>query len=138
VAVFVDPAGAAISAWQPGRLRGTELFGVPGAPAWCSLSTPDPALVASFYGDVFDWTAVADDGPVVWECGGRAFGSARPDDAGAPRWIPWFEVADCDAAADMAVHLGGGVAEPPADVPAGRSALLTDPQGGAFAVAQFD
>ncbi|NEE05208.1 VOC family protein, partial [Streptomyces sp. SID7499] len=44
----------------------------------------------------------------------------------------------CDAAAELAVRLGGRVAQPPFDIPSGRMAVLHDDQGAAFAVLQPD
>ena len=52
----------------------------------------------------------------------------------APRWVAYFAVADCDAAAVRAAELGGQVAVPPAYAPPGRLAVITDPQGAAFTI----
>src|SRR4051812_5037615 len=49
-------------------------------------------------------------------------------------WMIYFAVTDCDAAAVRAAELGGTVSVPPSDIPAGRFAVLGDPQGGFFSV----
>lgn len=51
-------------------------------------------------------------------------------------FLVYFAVADCDAAAELAVQLGGRVAQPPLDIPSGRMAVLHDDQGASFAVLQ--
>jgi hypothetical protein len=56
-----------------------------------------------------------------------------PEEA-APRWVAYFAVTDCDAAAALAASLGGQVAVPPVDAPPGRLAVLADPQGAAFTI----
>jgi predicted enzyme related to lactoylglutathione lyase len=56
-----------------------------------------------------------------------------PEEA-APRWIVYFAVTDCDAAAALAADLGGQVAVPPADAPPGRLAVIAGPGGAAFTI----
>ncbi|MEV7233654.1 VOC family protein [Streptomyces sp. NPDC051020] len=51
-------------------------------------------------------------------------------------FLIYFAVADCDAAAETAVGLGGRVSAPPFDIPYGRMAVLHDDQGAEFAVLQ--
>ena len=59
--------------------------------------------------------------------------------AGVPSyWMPYFQVADCDASAAKAKELGASVMVPPQDIPkTGRFAILKDPQGAMFAVFKF-
>ena len=53
-------------------------------------------------------------------------------------WMPYFQVADADAAAAKAKELGGNVMVPPQDIPnTGRFAIVSDPQGAMFAVFKF-
>jgi predicted enzyme related to lactoylglutathione lyase len=58
-----------------------------------------------------------------------------PTDTSA-NWSVDFWVDDVDATADKAVELGGRVMEPPFDTPAGRTAVLADPQGAVFSVSK--
>jgi predicted enzyme related to lactoylglutathione lyase len=49
--------------------------------------------------------------------------------------MPYFAVADCEAAVARAGEGGGMVFVPPMDIPGvGRFAVLADPQGAVFAV----
>lgn len=49
-------------------------------------------------------------------------------------WMVYFAVADADATAARCAELGGQVPVPPTDIPPGRFAVLTDPQGGVFSI----
>ena len=54
-------------------------------------------------------------------------------------WRPDFWIADVDRAAATAAERGGGVVEPPADVPGApfKSAVVADPYGAAFSLSQL-
>ena len=50
-------------------------------------------------------------------------------------WMPYFQVADCDASTAKATGLGAKVMVPPKDISkTGRFAILGDPQGAMFAL----
>ena len=59
-----------------------------------------------------------------------------PVEAQAPSyWLPYFEVADTDAAVEKTREGGGTVRMPATDLPdVGRIAKLADPYGARFAV----
>jgi uncharacterized protein len=148
-AQFTDPAGAMFAVWQPGDTKGLDAVNDPGTLCWTELTTPDVAGAKSFYSDVLGWET--DDQPmgeftytVVKPAGGdenssqggmmplspeMAAGGART------RWQPYFEVADCDAAAAAVTAHGGTVVVPANDIPGvGRFAIALDPDGAQFAV----
>jgi predicted enzyme related to lactoylglutathione lyase len=52
----------------------------------------------------------------------------------SPHWMVYFAVHDCDRSAEHALALGGRVLFPPMSLQIGRYAVLTDPQGGMFAI----
>jgi uncharacterized protein len=149
MAQFADPGGAGFAVWQPGQTKGLDVVNDPGSLCWTELQSNDPAAAASFYGDVFGWSA--DETPMggfsytlLKPRGGderSMFGGIMPLTAEmtaagmSPGWRPYFEVPDCDEAAATAAKHGGTVAAPPMDVPqAGRMAALLDPAGAAFSV----
>jgi uncharacterized protein len=149
MAQFSDPAGAQFAVWQPGQTRGLDVVTDPGTLCWTELHTPDPAAAKSFYQAVFGWET--QDVPmgsfnytVIQPAGGAAnssqggFMPLSSEMAAAgmtPRWLPYFEVADCDAAVAAAAEHGGTLTMPAQDVPeAGRMASLVDPAGAPFAV----
>ena len=145
MAVFLDPAGAAFSVWQPMGRRGVELVDAPGALCWTELATPDTERAKEFYEAVFGWSDEDQPmGPITytgWRLGERIIAGMMPmvgeEWAGEPaHWMVHFAVTDTDATTAHAQELGGDVAVPPTDVPPGRFAVLRDPQGASFTVFQ--
>jgi len=149
MAGFTDPAGAQFAVWQPGETKGLDTVNVPGTLCWTELHTTDPVAAKAFYESAFGW--VAEDAPMA----GFTYTVVRPSGTGqdachggimpisgemasggvTPHWLPYFEVADCDAVAATAAERGGNVAMPPADLEGvGRMAALLDPSGAAFSV----
>ena len=49
-------------------------------------------------------------------------------------WLTYLAVEDTDATVAKATELGGKALMEPMDIPAGRFAVLQDPQGATFAV----
>ena len=136
-ALIRDPGGASIGAWQPNAVKGFELTGEPGAPAWFELHTGAYEDAVSFYRDVFRWDAhtMSDTDEFRYTTlgeGERALAGIM-DDAGEPSgWNVYFEVADVDAALEQVEQLGGSVVAPAQDTPYGRLARATDPTGTPF------
>ena len=50
-----DPGGAMVGAWQPNQMKGFEVTGEPGTPAWFELHTRAYEPAVAFYRDVFGW-----------------------------------------------------------------------------------
>lgn len=144
MAAFLDPGGAPFSVWEPGTMRGAELFDAPGSVTWNELNTRDLDGAMDFYHTVFGWrfrnssmsgvpyvVAKVHETPV---CGlQQMLADDWPDDI-TPHWMVYFAVQDCDASAEHTLALRGTVVQPPTNLPIGRYALLADPQGGLFAV----
>jgi uncharacterized protein len=115
---------------------------------WADLVTLDVARAAEFYASLFGWTyetyGPEDDDEQSYTLifskgvpiGGMVFSerharSSRPQ----ARWIGIVSVGDVDAAAKTASANGGRVLVAPMNTsPRGRTALLADPEGAAFAV----
>jgi predicted enzyme related to lactoylglutathione lyase len=143
---FPDPAGARFAVWQPREHQGLHVVNDPGSLCWAELHTPEPDGARDFYGSVFDWQA--QDMPFAGTTytvltpadGGEksSFGGIMPQAPPAgirAHWLPYFEVADCDATVVKAEELGGSIAVHPVEAPdVGRFARLTDPCGADFAV----
>ena len=149
MAVFLDPDDAAIGVWQPGEMKGGEVFNEPGALTWNELVTNDLEAAKAFYGTVFGWetteSVLGDITHVQWELDGNGIagmsalvGVRWPTDVG-PHWSVYFSVADCDSAAEKVTGLGGTVLVPPTDMPpGGRFARAMDPGGAQFIVSFSD
>ena len=158
LAVAADPQGAVFGLWQARELRGWPGGPESGEPVWSELVTPQPELAAEFYRGVFGAALLlaadsGDDsaaeggtegadpgrGPAVLGVGGRPVAGLGPCPARGERshWRIHFAVADTDAVAERARSLGGRIDLAAHDTAHGRVALLRDPQGGLFAVAQI-
>ncbi|WP_455351545.1 VOC family protein [Streptomyces sp. SYSU K217416] len=151
MAVFSDPAGVSFATWQPKYRKGLDAVTDENTLCWTELYTADPAAATAFYGSVFGWQAsempFAGGSYTMLKPAGAAddaaFGGVLPLDADPTEaeayWLPYFEVADCDATVAKAQELGGKVRMPPVDMEgAGRFAKLADPYGARFAVIKSD
>ncbi|MFE3450956.1 VOC family protein [Nonomuraea sp. NPDC059194] len=143
MAHFTDPAGAEFAVWQGADIRGLGLVTERGSLGWVELHVPDPAAVLPFYQAVFGWRVEtmpmgSMDYLVVSTAQGDnpAIGGLVPlEEGGKPRWMPYFEVADCDATLARAKELGGTVVMPAESVEeVGRFAAISDPFGAQFAI----
>ena len=75
----------------------------------------------------------------TWQLSGKPVGgmadvTGRLPDAVPAHWLAYFAVADTDAIVEQAQAHGGSVNVAPMDIPAGRFAVLADPQGAVFGV----
>ena len=120
----------------------------PGTFSWVELGTTDGATARAFYGQLFGWEV--QDYPMgngftyhIFQHEGKdvaAMYELMEDQRkmGIPvHWMSYVAVTDADEATARATALGGKVMSGPMDVAeSGRMAVITDPQGGAFAVWQ--
>lgn len=148
MAVLQDPTGAIFQVWQGNRSIGARILNEPGALCWSELTTRDTKAAESFYTQLFGWTARHGAPSPLMEytefqnngqsgAGMLAMPAHMP--AAVPSyWMPYFQVADCDASTAKATGLGASVMAPSQDIPkTGRFAILNDPQGAMFAVFKF-
>jgi hypothetical protein len=142
MAVFQDPSGAYISAWQPTAMGGFET-GSANAYGWAELSARGLDQDLPFYGEIFGWTTrssdMGADQPPYNEflLDGRSVAGAMEMNPMVPAqvpsyWLVYFNVDDVDAAFAKAAAAGAQEMLAPSDFPGGRFAILTDPQGAAF------
>jgi predicted enzyme related to lactoylglutathione lyase len=113
---------------------------------WYELMTPDPAGAARFYGAVVGWTIAATRDPAAGEVDYRMIGRSDGGNAGGilalnadmlaggarPAWLGYIHAPDVDAAIAAITADGGAVHMPATDLPVGRIAMVSDPQGAAF------
>ncbi|HUQ90290.1 MAG TPA: VOC family protein [Bryobacteraceae bacterium] len=143
MAILQDPAGAAISVWQPGTNKGTQITGEPGTACWADLNTPDRDTAVQFYGGLFGWTFSKGEGNNYLHIrnGGEMIGGVPPaenrDPHAPPHWLLYFLVSDCDATTAQAKKLGANILFGPMTMDkVGRMAFIADPQGAVFALYQ--
>lgn len=144
-AALADPTGAVFSLWKSAEGDRPDPAKTPaGEWVWNELWTQDPARALAFYEGTFGYTHdTMDMGPggtytMLLKDGVHRGGIARAVNpkAGA-MWLPYVEVADCDATAAKAGRIGGQLLSAPADIPGvGRFAIVADPLGVAVAMLQ--
>lgn len=142
-AMVRDPSGAVLVAWQTGANAGARRVNDPGCMTWNELNTREPERMAAFYAELFGWEMEAQRendslAYVVIKNAGRSNGGIMPmaeQQGDTPSfWLAYFTVPSCDGAVEKARELGATVLAGPIDLGAGRIAVLSDPQGAAFAV----
>jgi uncharacterized protein len=146
MAVLQDPCGATFAAWQANQNPGIGRFGEIDSLCWADLIVPDPKKVQGFYASLFNWEWVlgqnatpetADYLHIVTN--GKYIGGmppAGPETAKLPpHWLAYFLVSDLEASTSRATSSGAHLHHGPVHIPdAGSFAILTDPQGAAFAL----
>lgn len=146
MAVVRDPGGAHVSLWEDRNHSGATKFNEPGALTWNELATTDTQASADFYTSLLGWSAE------TAEFGGRPYTTFsygdRPTggmydmtgvvpDGVPPHWFTYFAVADAETTIADAERLGGRRMNGPMQLKGvGTMAVITDPQGAAFAILQ--
>jgi predicted enzyme related to lactoylglutathione lyase len=143
MAVFTDPSGAFISGWQA---AGMSEFGsgIPDTFGWAELNARGLERAVTFYETVFGWTHSIQpfgDGQeyTQFEHDGQPIAGALEMNAVIPAevpsyWLIYFIADDVDARFQKALELGGREMVAPQDMPGGRFAIVSDPQGAAFGI----
>ena len=148
MAVFADPTGAVISAWQAGRMR-TFRAGEANTFGWAEVSARGIDRARAFYETVFGWTSetapmgegqpdytsfLADGETIL---GGMEMMPMVPAEVPS-YWMPYFNVEDVDGAFERAIGLGATELVGPGYMPGGRFAIVQDPQGASFGLLKLE
>ncbi|CAN5573404.1 VOC family protein [soil metagenome] len=147
MAVFQDPAGAFISAWQAAQGGTNFATDAPNGFGWAELNARGVEQAIPFYEQLLGWThkttPMGDELPpyIGFQVDGESVAGAWEMSPEVPAevpayWLVYFSVEDVDACASRAVDAGATELVPPQDFPGGRFAVLTDPQGASFGVLQ--
>lgn len=141
MAVIGDPGGARLALWEPRATIGATRVNDPGCMCWNDLVTSNMDAAAAFYGDLFGWEAQElpqAGGYRAVRNGDRSNGGMMPAELvgweGPGYWLPYFNAGELDRAAAVVDEGGGRVVVEPQAVPAGKFAIVTDPQGAPFAL----
>ena len=141
IAVFQDPTGAFVSAWEAAAMSGFATGG-PNTFRWAELNARGMDRAIAFYAAVFGWGArewPMPEGPpyVLFALGDTDVAGGMEMNPMIPAevpsyWMVYFEVADLDASYRTALEAGAHEMVAPADFPGGRFAIVGDPQGAVF------
>ncbi len=141
MAVFRDPAGAVISAWQPKAMGGFQAEGA-NTFGWAELNARGVDRAVPFYEKAFGWTPRTSDMPggsayTEFLVGGHSIAGGQEMNAMVPAevpsyWMAYFSVEDVDGTFRRVLEAGGREMLAPMDFPGGRFAIVADPQGAAF------
>jgi predicted enzyme related to lactoylglutathione lyase len=141
MAVFQDPAGAFISAWQAQTMGGFQT-NAPNSYEWAELNARGLEKAVPFYQNLFGWTpkvSTADPSTpyTEFQVDGQSIAGAMEMNPMVPAevpsyWMVYFGVDDVDRSFKQAVDSGAREMLAPQDFPGGRFAILQDPQGAAF------
>lgn len=140
MAMVADATGAEFGLWEAWGEAGEALRGEPGTLTWAELYTRSRAASANFYGSAFGWdveeVTAGDQAFVTCSLEGVPVAGMMPMSAAwgetPSHWMPYFSIADVDAAVTMVAGLGGEVAAEPHDTGSGRLAVVRDPLGALF------
>jgi predicted enzyme related to lactoylglutathione lyase len=141
MAVFQDPSGAFISAWQTTRMGGFGTHMAANTFHWAELNARGLAKDLPFYRDLFGWTAKetgdATQPYTEFHIDDHRVGGAMEMNPMVPSqvpsyWMPYFGVTDVDGTHRTAIDAGAKEMMAPQDFPGGRFSIITDPQGAAF------
>jgi predicted enzyme related to lactoylglutathione lyase len=149
MAVFQDPSGAFICAWQPANMTGAQLLGAPNTFGWAELNARGIEKALPFYKQVFGWdtktTGMGEGAPPYTEflVGGESIAGGWEMNSMVPAevpsyWMVYFNVPDVDQSFRAATAAGAKEMLPPRDFPGGRFAIVSDPQGAAFGLLKME
>jgi uncharacterized protein len=143
-ALVRDPQGAVFGLWQADGVIGAELVNDVGAFSWNDLQTTDVEGAVEFYGELLGWELGEVEGAPGKRHGIRAGETMNgglaelPEEAAGngipPHWLAIFHHDDVEQGVEAVREGGGAVVVEPFDVPAGRWAIVADPQGAMFAL----
>ena len=142
MAVYQDPSGAFISAWQGTRMGGFQTD-APNSYGWAELNARGVEKALPFYQQVFGWATrtseMGEGQPPYTEflLDGESTAGAWEMNPMVPAEVPsywqvYFAVEDVDAAHRKALELGAKELLEPQDFPGGRFAIVSDPEGASF------
>jgi predicted enzyme related to lactoylglutathione lyase len=148
MAIIQDPSGAYLGLWQAGKMQGSQSTGS-NAMGWAELNARGFEKAEPFYKKLFGWgekkTDAVGENPEYTEfqlhgesiAGGMEMNPMVP--AQVPSyWMVYFNVDNVDKAFDKVVKEGGKEMLAPQDMPGGRFAIVSDPQGASFGLLKME
>ncbi len=146
MAILMDLDGAVFSVWQAKSHQGVGRRDENGTLVWNELGTRKSDANGTFYTNLFGWglSPMTGSGSMPYTMFmngetpiGGMYGLTEEMKEVPAHWMPYFGVANVDAALTKAMALGARTLMPGTDIPnMGRFAVFHDPQGAVFAIFQ--
>jgi hypothetical protein len=148
MAIIQDPSGAYLGLWQAGKMQGVQSTGS-NAMGWAELNARGFDKAEPFYKKLFGWgekkTPAVNENPEYTEfqlhgdsvAGGQEMNPMVPEQVSS-YWMVYFNVDNVDKAFDKVIEHGGKEMLSPMDMPGGRFAIVSDPQGAAFGILKME
>jgi uncharacterized protein len=148
MAIIQDPSGAYLGLWQAGKMHGSQSTGA-NSMGWAELNARGFNKAEPFYKKLFGWgekkSPMGEGQPEYTEfqldgtsiAGGTEMNEMVP--AQVPSyWLVYFNVDSVDKAFDKVLAEGGKEMLSPMDMPGGRFAIVSDPEGAAFGLLKME
>jgi len=149
MAIIQDPSGAYLGLWQAGKMQGSQSTGS-NAMGWAELNARGFHKAEPFYKKLFGWgekkTPASAENPTEYtefQLDGKSVAGAMEMNPMVPAevpsyWMVYFNVDNVDKAFDKVIAEGGKEMVSPQDMPGGRFAIVSDPQGAAFGLLKME
>src|SRR6266850_2377124 len=149
MAIIQDPSGAMLGIWQAQNMTGAQLYDKPNTMGWAELNSRGFKKAEPFYKKLFNWgekkTPGVGENPEYTEfqvagtsiAGGMEMNPMVPAEVPS-YWMVYFNVDNVDKAFDKVIAEGGKEMLSPQDMPGGRFAIVSDPQGASFGLLKME
>jgi uncharacterized protein len=149
MAIIQDPSGAYLGLWQAGKMQGSESSGS-SSMGWAELNARGFDKAEPFYKKLFGWgekkTPASAENPTEYtefQAGGESIAGGMEMNPMVPAevpsyWMVYFNVDNVDKAFDKVIAEGGKEMLSPQDMPGGRFAIVSDPQGASFGLLKME
>ena len=149
MAIIQDPSGAMLGIWQSQNMTGAQVYDKPNSMGWAELNARGVEKALPFYKKLFGWgekkTPGQGDNPeyTEFQLGGKSIAGGMEMNPMVPAdvpsyWMVYFNVEDVDKAFKKVTESGGKEMLAPQDMPGGRFAIVSDPQGAAFGLLRME
>jgi uncharacterized protein len=148
MAIIQDPSGAYLGLWQAGKMHGSQSTGA-NSMGWAELNARGFNKAEPFYKKLFGWgekkSPMGEGQPeyTEFQLGGTSIAGGTEMNEMVPAqvpsyWLVYFNVDSVDKAFDKVLAEGGKEMLSPMDMPGGRFAIVSDPEGAAFGLLKME
>jgi uncharacterized protein len=148
MAIIQDPSGAYLGLWQAGKMHGSQSTGA-NSMGWAELNARGFNKAEPFYKKLFGWgekkSPMGEGQPeyTEFQLGGTSIAGGTEMNEMVPAqvpsyWLVYFNVDSVDKAFDKVLAEGGKEMLSPMDMPGGRFAIVSDPEGAAFGLMKME